>query len=71
MKSLDLHGISHESAKVLVVTFIDSNLDKLPIEIITGNSNYMKKIVLDIVNKYDLKASPKNYYNLGCLVINN
>ena len=36
-----------------------------------GNSNEMKKIVLNIVQKHNLYAYAKTDYNLGCLVINN
>ena len=71
MNTLDLHGESYEDAKKLTEIFIENNLDLLPIQIITGNSNKMKKIVLSIVQKHNLNAYTKTDYNLGCLVINN
>ncbi len=71
MNSLDLHGKTYEEAKQLSIVFIENNIDNLPIEIITGNSNDMKKIVQKITNKLNLSAYPKNHYNLGCLIINN
>ena len=71
MKSLDLHGESYESSKDLALRFIDSNINDLPIQIITGNSVEMQKIVKKIANQYNLKSEPKTYYNLGCLIINN
>ena len=71
MESLDLHGKSYEDSKILASIFVENNIDNLPIEIITGNSVDMKKIVLDITRKYNLKVSPKTHYNLGCLIINN
>ena len=71
MKTLDLHGKSYEDAKILVKNFIENNIDLLPIQIITGNSNEMKKIVLKEVQKHNLNAYSKTDYNLGCLVINN
>ncbi len=70
MKRLDLHGKSHEDSRQLVAVFIENNIDNLPIQIITGNSVDMQVIVKKIAVKYNLKVSPKNYYNLGCLVIN-
>jgi len=71
MNTLDLHGKSYEDAKILSEIFVENNIDSLPIQIITGNSNKMKKIVLEIIQKYDLNTYPKTDYNLGCLVINN
>ena len=69
MKSLDLHGKSYEAAKELASKFIDSNINDTPIQIITGNSVEMQKIVKNVANKYNLKVEPKTYYNLGCLVL--
>ena len=69
MKRLDLHGKSHQDSKQLVEVFIENNIDNLPIQIITGNSVDMQAIVKEVAVKHNLKVSPKNYYNLGCLVI--
>ena len=71
MKSLDLHGESYEDSKDLALRFIDRNINDLPVQIITGNSVEMQKIVKKIANQYNLRAEPKTYYNLGCLIINN
>ena len=71
MKTLDLHGESYENSKDLALRFIDRNINDLPIQIITGNSVEMLKIVKKIANQYNLSAEPKTYYNLGCLIINN
>ena len=71
MKSLDLHGESYEDSKDLALRFIDSNINDLPVQIITGNSVEMQKIVKKIANQYNLRVEPKTYYNLGCLIINN
>ena len=71
MKSLDLHGESYEDSKDLALRFIDRNINDLPVQIITGNSVEMQKIVKKIANQYNLRAKPKTYYNLGCLIINN
>jgi len=71
MKSLDLHGKSYEEANILVNIFIENNIDSLPLQIITGNSNQMKQIVCSIIEKHNLSFYCKSDYNLGCLVINN
>ena len=70
MEKLDLHGKTYYESKILVADFIEKNLDKLPIKIVTGNSAEMHLIVNKIIKKYKLKSSPKTYYNLGCLIIN-
>ena len=71
MKKLDLHGKSYEESEKLVSIFIENNIDALPIQIVTGNSVEMKKIVEKIVDKHNLNTYPKTYYNLGCLIVTN
>ena len=70
MEKLDLHGKTYYESEILVVDFIEKNLDKLPIKIVTGNSTEMQLIVNKIVKKHKLKSSPRTYYNLGYLIIN-
>ena len=71
MEKLDLHGKTYYESETLVSDFIEKNLDKLPIKILTGNSTEMQLIVNKIVKKHKLKSSPRTYYNLGCLIIDN
>jgi len=71
MEKLDLHGKTYYESEILVSDFIEKNLDKLPIKILTGNSTEMQLIVNKIVKKHKLKSSPRTYYNLGCLIIDN
>jgi len=70
MEKLDLHGKTYYESKILVADFIEKNLDKLPIKIVTGNSAEMQLIVNKVIKKHKLKSSPRTYYNLGCLIIN-
>ena len=69
MKSLDLHGVIHADAEELVDSFIGRYFHKLPVEIITGNSADMQKIVKKVIKSYKLKIEPTNYMNLGSYVI--
>ena len=69
MEILDLHNSSHANAKILIEEFIIINLDKLPIEIITGNSVNMLEILNEIILKYALMKSPSNFNNLGSYII--
>jgi len=50
-KTLDLHGIKHEDVERLVENFILIN--KLPLTIITGNSEIMRTIVKDKCEQID------------------
>ena len=67
MPSVDLHTIKHKDAESLVENFIIkcSLVNDYPIEIITGNSDSMKKIVIDILDLHKFK------YNIGNFTGNN
>ena len=54
MKSLDLHGIKHADAEEIVDLFIGRFFDRLPVEIVTGNSIDMQYIVRKIIDSYGL-----------------
>jgi len=69
MKSLDLHGVKHADAEEIIHDFIGRHFDKLPIEIITGNSIEMQNFLKEIVNSYKLKMEPTSHVNLGSYVI--
>ena len=69
MKSLDLHGKNYEDANQLALVFIENNIDNLPIEIITGNSIEMKKIISKIIDIKDLSGNYSSSYNLGSIII--
>ncbi len=49
MKKLDLHGIKHEDVDRVVENFV--LLNEPPIDIITGNSQKMQELVLDVLNR--------------------
>ena len=69
MIKLDLHNNNHEDAKNLVLIFVENNIDNLPLEIITGNSNKMIDIVKKIVNEKKLHCHYSSHVNLGSLII--
>ena len=57
MAKLDLHGTAHGDAKNLTASFIEKNLrnDASVVEIITGHSDKMREIVMDVLLAYDLE----------------
>jgi len=54
---LDLHGETHDNAKNLTAKFLEKNLrDKSSVlEIVTGHSDRMREIVMDVLLAYDLE----------------
>ena len=69
LPTLDLHGIYHREVDNLLHNFLGKNLDNLPVEIITGNSERMKDIVKKIIESYKLEMHIKSHYNLGSFII--
>ena len=68
---LDLHGIQHSEASILVEDFVLNNQDYLPLKIITGNSKKMKMIVITILKTYNFQYSDGDYYNRGYIDVLN
>jgi hypothetical protein len=52
-KELDLHGIRHEEVDRLIENFV--LLNELPLKIITGNSEKMMLMTLDVLNRHDFE----------------
>jgi len=67
MKRLDLHGIKHEEAEVLVYNFLFSN--DLPVKVITGKSEPMQNIVKKIVGENGMGWHYERSSNFGCLIV--
>jgi len=66
-ETLDLHGVRHQDVELLVENFILAN--KLPVKIITSNSNTMKKIINSVLEKYNLKQLTPTAHNLGEIIV--
>jgi len=67
MKTLDLHGNDHSKAALLVEEFIHST--ELPAKIITGKSEAMRQIVLDIIGPLGYHSHYERLVNEGSLII--
>ena len=52
MEELDLHGLYRHEVKDVVENFILLYSDKLPVRIITGQSNHMRNLAINILNKH-------------------
>ncbi len=69
MLKLDLHNKNYEDAKNIVLIFVENNIDNLPLEIITGNSNKMNELVRKIIKEKKLNCYYSSHHNLGSLII--
>jgi len=67
---IDLHGKTHETVKEHLANWliVQYNRGNLPIKIITGNSEKMKKIVYDICKHHNFEVGQSLISN-GELVI--
>tara|TARA_B100001113_G_C20951651_1_gene553411 strand:+ start:127 stop:327 length:201 start_codon:yes stop_codon:yes gene_type:complete len=52
MNTLDLHGIKHEDVDRLVENFV--LLNELPLKIITGNSDEMRRLVVNVLERHHM-----------------
>ena len=68
-RSLDLHGINHDDAEVLIDEFIIIYIEKLPLEVITGNSVDMLAILKKVVLSHDLHLIPSHPSNMGSFLV--
>jgi len=67
MKILDLHGTKHHGVETQVTNFVLMN--EMPLKIITGDSDTMRKIVFGILDEHGLEYHPEFYTNYGAFII--
>ena len=58
---LDLHGVKHQDAFRLVEDYVLLNQYDCPLQIITGNSNKMKSIVIDAKKAHGFNYSDGDF----------
>ena len=58
MDKLDLHGVRHSEVDRLVENFV--LLNKPPLSIIKGQSYMMKKLVIEVLERHDIKYQQWN-----------
>ncbi len=70
MKQLDLHGVKHNDAQILLDQFLWDNMlqNQKEVAIITGISDQMKKIVKNCVDDY-MMTYEEEYNNPGKIII--
>ena len=55
MKELDLHGLYHHQVQDEVENFVLINAKVLPLRIIVGNSEFMKNLTQQVLDKYQFE----------------
>lgn len=66
-EDLDLHGIRYECVSELVENHILTH--PLPLKLITGNSNGMKKLCKEVLDRHGFKYSDGVLLNLGVIEV--
>ena len=70
MKKLDLHGIRHSDVRKQLIRFIEGLWGtETKVEIVTGNSPDMKKIVIEVLKEYKLEYNDGGFWNSNPPVI--
>ena len=67
MKSFDLHKKRHDDVDRLTENFV--LLNELPLELIVGNSQQMRKIVQDVLDRHKFEYHMKSYTNYGSIIV--
>jgi len=71
MTELDLHGLKHEEVedKLANLLILHYNMNNFPVEIITGKSDKMKKIVRRIVKEHGFTEDDFWNDNPGTIIL--
>ena len=70
VKPLDLHGIKHQEVIRIVESYTIRNRNKLPLQIITGNSDRMKELVIKSLKSNNFSYHIGNKFNKGFIIVN-
>ena len=62
---IDLHGVRHHDVDRLVENFILLNQEKVPLEIVCGNSQKMINLVMEVIRRLDCE----NYERLQGMIM--
>lgn len=67
MNELNLHGIAHNKASLLIEDFVLRN--ETPMRVITGNSLKMMVYLKEVAIKHNFTIEQENDYNLGSWIV--
>ena len=72
MNKLDLHNTRHQDVSKLIDKFLWDNHDRYPLQIVTGNSQEMKDVVISVLDEYGHNYQIGDFFgiNTGFIQIN-
>ena len=59
--SLDLHGVSHQEAKIEVIDFVFRFQEELPLKVICGNSSMMINLAKNALEENNISYDSPRY----------
>jgi len=59
--SLDLHGVSHQEAKIEVIDFVFRFQEELPLKVICGNSSIMINLAKNALEENNISYDSPRY----------
>lgn len=68
-RPLDLHGVSHADVKDKVENYAICHQNDLPLKIITGDSEEMRRLVIKYLHAHKFKFLVGDKFNKGYIVI--
>lgn len=68
-RALDLHTIKHADVPRLVEDYVLANQNSLPLRIITGDSDKMKKLVIERLKTHGFKYQIGDKFNKGYIIV--
>ena len=71
IQPLDLHGVKHADVTKMVEDYLFQNQEECPLKIITGNSDRMKQIVINVVRAHGFNYLEGDFYNRGYISVLN
>lgn len=66
---VDLHGMKHSEVGDFIENYVLMHQDELPLRIITGNSEKMKKIVREMLNEHEFNYQEGDFFNNGYITV--
>ena len=69
VKKLDLHKVKHSEVVNKVENFIYKYESSLPLNIITGNSEKMKELVIETLRENKFEYEIGDFFNKGYIIV--
>ena len=68
-RPLDLHTVNHSDVTQLVENYVLCHQNSFPLQIITGGSDKMKRIVIECLKSHKFKYQIGDEFNKGYIIV--